>query len=68
MSRDRAHRDVANQLPHRLAGHAAKHIKDGEFDDRQGYPERQARQLVIALVDRRCLEEIFKIAGSVGAW
>ena len=54
--------NVADQLPHRLVRDAAEHVEDRELDRRQRHPQRQALQLVVALVDVDLLQQRLQIA------
>ena len=53
---------IADQLPHRFVRDAAEHVEDRKLDRRERHPQRQALQLVVALVDVHLFQQRLEIA------
>ena len=53
---------VADQEAQRFFSDAPEHVEDGKLDRREGNPEREALQLVVALVNVNPLEQVVQIA------
>ena len=49
---------VADQEPYGFFSDAPEHVEDGKLDRREGNPEREALQLVVALVNVNLLEQV----------
>ena len=54
--------NIADQLTHRFVRDAAEHVEDRKLDRRERHPQRQALQLVVALVDVHLLQQRLQIA------